>query len=391
MERNQLRSADEAIDQLDPDLFLKVDREVLVQRCLSLMGWPVPGQDHAELGQPHVHLDRSHVAGSSERLSVHVPYLDPANDLAEHVTKALTSHFGGSGRRQCGGSNVFTIDLNLAPGQQGRASWAHDFAALKQRVVAVIQDEVEKSNLRTDERRRAATENLRVGLTGRTLIAEALGDADLQLGVPVERTDQGSAVIVRPRGLDLARAIERASSGVPVVTLQTQVRDEILATIRNFGVALERLPRTASRLAALDEEALRDVLLFILNANWQVGTGEAFSGSGKTDICLWFRERIAFTAELKVYSGGKQIHSAIDQLSRYAVWRDTHAALVVFIKGRKDISTAMRRVREAIEQHPRVSGDNRDSAETLRYLLGTDDSERVLALEVVFVPLATAG
>jgi hypothetical protein len=257
--------------------------------------------------------------------------------------------------------------------------------------VAVIQHEVEKANLRTDERRRAATENLRVRLTSRTLIAEALGDANLQLGVPVERADQGLLVTVRPRGLDLARAIERASSGVPVVTLQAQVRDEILATIRNFGVALERLPRTASRLAALDEEALRDVLLFVLNANWQVGTGEAFSGRGKTDICLWFRERIAFTAELKVYSGGKQIHSAIDQLSRYAVWRDTHAALVVFIRGRKDVSTAMRRVREAIEQHPRVSGENRDSAEALRYLLDTDDSERTLVLEVVFVPLATAG
>ncbi|MEW9263933.1 hypothetical protein AB1207_04165 [Kineococcus endophyticus] len=87
--------------------------------------------------------------------------------------------------------------------------------------------------------------------------------------------------------INLEQIEQSAANGVPEYRLTEAIAQSLLATITSFGKALERLPRTASRIAGEDEESIRDVLLFLLNANWRgLATGETFIGEGKSDILL---------------------------------------------------------------------------------------------------------
>ena len=93
---------------------------------------------------------------------------------------------------------------------------------------------------------------------------------------------------------------------------------------------MERLPITAQK---FDEEGIRDIALFILNANYQgEAAGEVFNGAGKTDIMLNYRDRNAFIGEIKFWPGPERFSDAVDQLLSYTVWRDTKAALILLIK-----------------------------------------------------------
>lgn len=234
-------------------------------------------------------------------------------------------------------------------------------------------------------RRRVALENLRQLVSRRVAIEEAVVAAKVNLGIPLTADPNASPVPIRPVGLNLDRAIRRAENEGSALALDAGVREQILSTIRAFGRALERLPITAKRLAELDEEALRDVLLFVINANWQLATGEAFSGEGKTDIQLQFDGRVAFMAELKLYSGPKAVRQAIDQVSGYMVWRDTHAALVMFIKDRRNVSAVITQIRGAIESHDRFIAQVPVVEDA--YTFATNDDLRTIILDLIAVPL----
>jgi hypothetical protein len=103
-----------------------------------------------------------------------------------------------------------------------------------------------------------------------------------------------------------------------------------LSLIRHQCRTFEGAP---AAFAALDEEHLRDVIRASLNAVYRGNaTAEAFRSSGKTDICVEADDRSAFVTECKVWSGGKGLSSAIDQLLMYMTWRDCKASIVVFNK-----------------------------------------------------------
>jgi hypothetical protein len=94
-------------------------------------------------------------------------------------------------------------------------------------------------------------------------------------------------------------------------------------------------------------------MLVALNSQFEgLAGGEVFNGSGKTDILLRVDDRNAFIAELKIWRGPKSLDDAIDQLLSYLVWRDTKAALIVFIEV-KDASKTIETARRTIVGHPR--------------------------------------
>lgn len=121
-------------------------------------------------------------------------------------------------------------------------------------------------------------------------------------------------------------------------TLSNAIYEQIISTIMRATTTLERLPRTAPLLAP-KEEAIRDVLLVLLNGAYDDGAGselfiggEVLNGKGKTDILVRHRDRNVFIGECKFWTGASAFTKAIDQLLGYTVWRDTKAALVLFIK-----------------------------------------------------------
>lgn len=154
------------------------------------------------------------------------------------------------------------------------------------------------------------------------------------LSVPIRRADDASRTFAVPspgqrRKIEIAKAPAAGEESKPHPTVTPEVYGQIIEVIHDVGRQLERLPSTYK---GKDEEALRDFLLMFLETNF-VGsaTGETFNRSGKTDILLRHEGTNVFIAECKFWSGPRDFHAAIDQLLGYLTWRDSKAALIVFV------------------------------------------------------------
>lgn len=126
---------------------------------------------------------------------------------------------------------------------------------------------------------------------------------------------------------------------------------DILATIKHMGSTYERTPGSY---AAMKEEDLRNTLLAALNGTYLGGAvGEAFRNSGKTDICIEEKNRAAFVAECKMWTGQKSIADALKQLDSYLTWRDCKTALIYFVK-RKDFLSILQTAEETLRAIPEM-------------------------------------
>ena len=103
---------------------------------------------------------------------------------------------------------------------------------------------------------------------------------------------------------------------------------------------------------------MRDWLMFMLSASYETPDGrdlfiggETENGNGKTDILVRYRDRNAFIGECKIWSGESRFVDAIDQLLSYTVWRDTKAALILFIT-RVDVTAVIEKAAEVLATHP---------------------------------------
>lgn len=106
--------------------------------------------------------------------------------------------------------------------------------------------------------------------------------------------------------------------------------EDILSVIKHTTATMERTPHSY---CSLGEEDLRNILLASLNGIYQgAATGEAFRNNGKTDICIEAKNRAAFVAECKMWTGENKIESALQQLDNYLTWRDSKAALIYFVR-----------------------------------------------------------
>lgn len=139
----------------------------------------------------------------------------------------------------------------------------------------------------------------------------------------------------------------------PEPTLDQPAYHEILQTIHDVGKVFERLPSTYS---GKSEENLRDHILLYLEPRFEgSATGETFNKSGRTDILIRYENSNVFIAECKFWRGQKGYLAAITQLLRNLTWRDSKAAVVVFVKNR-NFSSVLRIVEEITPNHPNYLG-----------------------------------
>ena len=157
--------------------------------------------------------------------------------------------------------------------------------------------------------------------------------------------------------------------------------------LRNARNALERTP---SMTANLDEEKIRDLLLVILNAQFEgAAAGEVFNAAGKTDILIRAGDRNVFIAECKIWRGPKTIREALDQLLSYLTWRDTKAALLVFIRHGEPPTEVINKAIKEIEGHPNYKRTFRTVEDGERYnfiVHAAGDPDREIRL--AFLPFA---
>ncbi|MFH0727140.1 MAG: hypothetical protein V2B19_12475 [Pseudomonadota bacterium] len=125
---------------------------------------------------------------------------------------------------------------------------------------------------------------------------------------------------------------------------------EILTKIHYMGRQFERLPSTHK---SKQEEDLRDNLLVMLDGQFGASaTGETFNKKGKTDILLKSKEGgNIFVAECKFWCGEKGYLETITQLLKYLTWRDSKAAVIMFVRN-KNFSSVLDTVKNSTNNHP---------------------------------------
>jgi hypothetical protein len=212
------------------------------------------------------------------------------------------------------------------------------------------------------------------------------------LDIPIDEVDIEDQLNIPVTGKLMRLEEYRALRSEAQYRLSGEIYNSVLYLITSFGRAMERLPITAQK---FDEEGIRDIVLFVLNANYEgAASGEVFQGAGRTDILLSYQNRTAFIGEFKFWDGPKSVSDAIDQLCRYTVWRDTKASLVVLIKN-ANATTAIEGADLAIRNHPQFSSalDCPEPDARRDYIItsNTDpDREISLALLYVVIPNPTS-
>lgn len=176
--------------------------------------------------------------------------------------------------------------------------------------------------------------------------------------IPIRQAepDRALQIPVRRATIVLRGSSPAGTGGQPEWSITDAVYEQMIRTITSFSHALERRPASAAKLLP-DEETLRDWLMFVLGTNYEAPDGgeifiggETVNGKGKTDILIRHQTRNAFIAECKFWDGPSKLDEAIEQLLGYTVWRDTKAAIILFVT-RRNATAAIDRAGGRLASH----------------------------------------
>ena len=169
--------------------------------------------------------------------------------------------------------------------------------------------------------------------------------------------------------------------------LDDKIFKDILQIIFDVGKQFERLPSTYSEKS---EESLRDHFLLFLEPNFEgSATGETFNKAGKTDILLRHENTNVFIAECKFWKGEKSYLDTITQLLGYLTWRDSKAAVIMFVRN-KEFSSVLQTIGNVTSAHPNYLGfSNKVDESWLNYrfhINGDRNREVKLAVLLFHIP-----
>lgn len=207
------------------------------------------------------------------------------------------------------------------------------------------------------------------------------------LGVPIKKSSTVSDTFSVPAPQKRKRAVlskpqVKDSGFTPEPSLDQSTYNEILKLIHDVGKEFERLP---SLYAGKEEEHLRDHFLMMLEPNFEgSATGETFNKTGKTDILLRHDGTNIFIGECKFWRGEKSFLSTISQLLGYLTWRDSKAAVIMFVPN-KDFTNVVDTAKESTLKHPNALKFVNEKDETwFNYEFHlNDDRNRLVKLAVL--------
>lgn len=385
----QQREARQAIDKWDPDELLgtaEADVAEYLVRKYSV-ACPVLHRDQAEAlpVSEEVQTARGMFSGDQyqqrvTKIAIAVPF-DGEGDVFKYRASTFT---GNTPRGQVRNGELI---LTWTGSQQS----PRDPATVRQ----YFENELDKTEQhlgwsRTDIDRHNTSLRSLVSSSLAARKTQLLADRQLEvgLGFPVRQRPDATkyAVPVARRRIDTPRRPAASGPFQPEPVLSQAQYEQALTVLRNARNALERSP---SMTASLDEEKIRDLLLMSLNAQFEgAAAGEVFNASGKTDILIRAGDRNVFIAECKIWRGPKTIREALTQLLTYLTWRDTKAALLVFIRSGQPTEIIKKAVQE-IEQHPNYKRTVRTTEDGERYdfvLHANGDPNR--EIQLAFMPFA---
>jgi len=226
-----------------------------------------------------------------------------------------------------------------------------------QQWLQTFMEHVERANDLISAHRREVADVLAPVVEVRRRHAELFRETAASLSVPLSIDSNPAPIPVSQTATNMQRIDASREDGALDWRLEEQIAEDVIGTIRAFANALERMPSTANQLLSVNEESVRDVLLFALNANYKgAAVAEAFSGYGKTDVLLRWQDRDAFIGECKIWNGSARLGEAVSQLlERYTIWRDTRVALIVFFRSKR-ATDAIASAQDAVHRHPQYCG-----------------------------------
>lgn len=175
---------------------------------------------------------------------------------------------------------------------------------------------------------------------------------EASLGFPIrKRTDADiyEVPLVRKKIKTPSVRPSAGASFEPEPVLADADYEDALRVLKNARNQLERSPSLAEE---LDEEKIRDLLLLALNSQFEgAAAGEVFNFKGKTDILIRVEDRHVFIGECKFWKGPKTITDTLNQLLGYLTWRDTKAAVLLFVRD-KAFSDIVTKALARLEAHP---------------------------------------
>lgn len=222
-------------------------------------------------------------------------------------------------------------------------------------------------------------------------------DLAASLGFPIrKRRDAKTYEVPLTRKTIKIEPTESSTGAVfqPEPTLADTDYEDALRVLTNARNQLERSPSLACK---LDEEEIRDLLLLALNSQFEgAAAGEVFNFKGKTDILIRVDDRHVFIGECKFWKGPKTITNTLDQLLGYLTWRDTKAAVLLFVRGNA-FSDIVTKALERLEAHPNFKRRGRtDEFGTRHDFVFHIDGDPSREIKIAFLPfhlrpLGTAG
>ncbi|MFB8347940.1 hypothetical protein [Streptomyces niveus] len=217
--------------------------------------------------------------------------------------------------------------------------------------------------------------------------ARVLANRNLQasLGFPMrKRPDAATYTVPIKRKKIVPRQTAPASGPFrPEPTLDEAQYEAALSVLRNQRNQLERNPSTS---AHLGEEQIRDLLLIGLNSQFEGrAAGEVFNKNGKTDILIREEDRHIFIGECKIWKGPKTITDTLDQLLGYLVWRDTKAALLLFIRTGNPTDVVAKAVAQ-FREHPNYKRDGQHATDERHDFFFHSDEDPNREIALAFLP-----
>jgi hypothetical protein len=383
------------VQDIDPDVVLSTPTEDLLDRICAKFEIECPVLRHDEWYSPgakDVKFDVTgdfrratfgpgphHVPGTS--VSVHVPF-----DGEKDVFLLRPNPFSMSPPRAVISGQEVIVTVS------GPADSLNPDALRKQLEETISQIQIHLDRARTEigPYNDGLRSNVR-GLLERRR-SKVLGDRSLEetLGVPVAPRPNRSttlAVDVPKKRRPVAPLTPRPPGSFrPEPAISRGDFDAIVTVIAAFGAAAERFPST---FRPMREEVLRELLLVVLNNQFGPAVGEMFSRNGKTDIAILEGEGPVFIAECKIWKGEKAFREAIDQLLGYLVWRDTKAALVLFIR-HKDVTAVGEKAVAELRSHLRFKRQAPDAG-TLPVSAFHHDGDEAREIEIALIPVPIPG
>lgn len=387
--RGCLKSALDALASMDPDAILSENVDVVVA---SLLGSHVPAEikvDWDGATRTSVTEVTTQVRDEFDRDEI---YTVPAS-------KVVVS-FPISGTTEMLDYQASTSSLS---GRYGKISGGNVVVEVIERTLNAdaIRHQVDRVRQDIDQRvgwangdlagfRATADQSIRTNFSRRK--ERILNDRELEeaLGIPVRTSGTPRPPVPARRKQITLQTRTAQTRFVPEPVLAEAIYQDVLDAVRAWATSLERTPGTTAK---LDEEELRDLLLGNLNTYWQGGAGgELFNGSGKTDILIRHGDRNAFIAECKIWRGPKGVSDGLHQLMSYLVWRDSKAALIMFIKT-ADPAATIEKLHDAVEAHPSytLTKEATNPSSRVDYIVTADDEGRRVSLAVIPVVIRSAN